>query len=292
MTEETKMSDNPLAAYFRGADVHQMLPTQGQFFDENEIELAINGEVAVLPMTAADEIILKNPDALLNGDALERLFKSCVPAIKAPRKISVPDMDVLLLAIKLASYGDTLEISTTCPNCKTESSFETSIRGILSDITLVKDEDTLVRIDDDMVVYLKPYDFESKTKLDLAAFEEAKLLQHLLSMDADDEEKAKLFNESFEKIAELNLDLLSHCIRHIQIPNKADAGKTIMVSDQKHIREFIRNADKNKIKKINEKLAHLSKSGVNRDIDVQCSNEECKHEWTTQMTFDAAHFFA
>lgn len=279
------MSDNPLAAYFRGADVHQMLPSQGQFFAEGEIDLAINGEVAVLPMTAADEIILKNPDALLNGDALERLFKSCVPAIKAPRKISVPDMDVLLLAIKLASYGDTLEINVTCPKCKDDFSFDTSIRGILAQVSLVKDEDTVVRVTDEMVVYLRPYDFESKTKLDLAAFEEAKLLQHLLSMDASDEEKAKLFNESFEKIAELNLDLLSTCIRYIQIPDQ-------QVANPEFIREFVRNSDKNLIKKITAKLVELSKSGIDREVEVQCPKEECGHEWKTQMTFDPAHFFA
>jgi hypothetical protein len=279
------MSDNPLAAYFRGADVHQTLPTQGQFFDEGEIELAINGEVAILPMTAADEIVLKNPDALLNGDALERLFKSCVPAIKAPRKISVPDMDVLLLAIKLASYGDTLEISVRCPKCKEEFTYDTSIRGFLAEISMVKEEDTLVRVTDDMVVYLRPYDFEAKTKLDLAAFEEAKLLQHLLTLDASDEEKAKLFNESFEKIAELNLDLLSHCIRYIQIPDQ-------IVDNPGYIREFVKNSDKNLVKKISDKLGDLSKSGVNREMEVVCPKEDCGHVWTTEMTFDPAHFFA
>lgn len=279
------MSDNPLAAYFRGADVHQVLPSKGQFFDKGEIELAINGEVAVMPMTAADEIILKNPDALLNGDALERLFKSCVPAIKAPRKISVPDMDVLLLAIKLASYGDGLEISLKCPECQEEFSFETSIRGILAGIKMVDDEDVVVRVNDDMVVYIRPYDFESKTKLDLAAFEEAKLLQHLLTLEASDEEKAKLFNESFEKIAELNLDLLSHCIRYIQIPSQT-------VDNPDYIREFVRNSDKRLIKKISDKLKELSKSGINREISVACPKEGCGHEWTTEMTFDPAHFFA
>lgn len=285
------MSDNPLSAYFRGAEIHQALPTQGKFFEKGEIDLAINGEVAVLAMTAADEIILKNPDALLNGDALERLFRSCVPAIKAPRKISVPDMDVLLLAIKLASYGDALEISVTCPKCKTESSFDISIRGILSSIEMVKEEDTVARIKDDVIVYLRPYDFESKTKLDLAAFEESKLLQHLLGMEASDEEKAKLFNESFAKIAELNLDLLSHCIRHVQIPDPNKPGQTLQVNNEEHIREFVRNTSKNLIKKITTKLGLLSKSGVEREIDVKCSNEECNHEWKSQMTFDPSHFF-
>lgn len=279
------MSNNPLAAYFRGADVHQTLPTQGQFFDQGEIDQAINGEVAVMPMTAADEIILKNPDALLNGDALERLFKSCVPSIHAPRKISVPDMDVLLLAIKLASYGDVLEVNVRCPQCKEEFSYETSIRGMLAEIKLVGEEDAVVRVSDDMVVYLRPYDFEAKTKLDLAAFEEAKLLQHLLNLDASDEEKAKMFNESFEKIAELNLDLLSHCIRKIQIPDQ-------MVDNAQHIREFVRNSNKNLIRKVQEQLKLLSQSGINREVEVECPKEECKHVWTTEMTFDPAHFFA
>ena len=279
------MSDNPLAAYFRGADVHQTLPSQGAFFKKDEITLAINGEVAVLPMTAADEIILKNPDALLNGDALERLFKSCVPAIKTPRKISVPDMDVLLLAIKLASYGDNLEISVKCPECKEEFTFDTSIRGILGAITLIQEEDTVVRVSDDMVVYLRPYDFEAKTKLDLAAFEEAKMLQHLLALDATDEEKAKIFNESWEKTAELNLDLLSYCIQRIQIPDQ-------MVEDPEFIREFIRNSHKDLVKKISDKLRDLSRSGVNREVGVVCPKEDCQHEWTSEMTFDPAHFFA
>jgi hypothetical protein len=268
------MSHNPLSVYFRGADVHQMLPTRGQFFDAGEIDLAINGEVAILPMTAADEIILKNPDALLNGDALERLFRSCIPA-----------MDVLLLGIKLASFGDSLEINTTCPECGHQATMETSIRGLLNEITMVRDEDTMVRLNDEMVVYLRPYDFEAKTKLDLAAFEEAKLLQHLLTLEASDEDKTRLFNESWSKIAELNLDLLSHCIRSISIPGQE-------VRDPQHIREFIGNSHKNVARDINARLKSLSGSGVNRRLEVQCAKESCQHQWETEMTFDPAHFFA
>ena len=181
---------NPLAQYFRTPGVHQMLPTRGRFFEEGEIELAINGEVAVLPMTAGDEIVLKNPDALLNGDALERLFKSCVPAIKNPRHISVADMDVLLLAIKLSSFGDSLEINVTCPECKKEMDTETSIRSLLSEVKEIKEEDTVVRLADDIVAYLRPYNFESKTILDLATFEETKIVQYLLDTDMKDTDKA------------------------------------------------------------------------------------------------------
>jgi hypothetical protein len=285
-------STNPLAGYFRGADVHQELPTRGAFFEPGEIDLAINGEVAVLPMTASDEIILKNPDALLNGDALERLFSSCVPAIKVPRKISVPDMDVLLLAIKLASYGDDLDIQVICPKCQKDFTVTTSIRHILSEIKMLEEQDTVVRVNDNMVVYLRPYDFTAKTKLDLSAFEESKLLQHLLSTDAPDEEKSKLFNKSYEKVAELNLDLLSHCIRYVEIPDPLNKERTIRVDNEDHIRDFVRNSDKRNIKKIQEQLKLVSQSGINRNIEVTCPNSKCKHGWSTEMTFDPSHFFA
>lgn len=276
---------NPLARYCRAATVHQALPTSGQFFEEGEIDLALNGEVAILPMTASDEIILKNPDALLNGEALERLFKSCVPAIKNPRHISVPDMDVLLLAIKLASYGDNLEVNVTCPECENEFSTETSIRGLLSAIAPVKDEDTVLRVNDTMVINLKPYDFESKTILDIKTFQETKALQYLTDTELTEDERQSKFNSAFERMAELNLDLLSHCVKSITIPENK-------VTDQQFISEFIQNTDRATIQKITDKLKSLSESGIPKTLEVECPKEECKHKWTAGMIFDASRFFA
>ena len=277
-------STNPLAQYFRTPGVHQVLPTQGRYFPAGEIDLAINGEVAVLPMTAGDEIVLKNPDALLNGDALERLFKSCVPAIKNPRNISVADMDVLLLAIKLASFGDSLEVNVVCPKCKKEMSVDTSIRTLLSEIKTIPIEEAVVRIDDNLVVYLQPYNFESKTILDLATFEETKIVQHLLDADIADADKAKIFNRSFEKIADLNLDLIAKCIVRICIPG-------VEVTDEDNIKEYVRNTDKNVVKLIRDQLTKLSDNGIDKEFDVTCANEECNHEWKTPMVFDPSHFF-
>lgn len=288
---------NPLEDYFRTPEIQQVLPTGGRFFKPGEIDQAINGEVAVYPMTASDDIIVKNPDALLNGDAVERLIRSCVPAIKDPRQVSVPDLDVLILAIRKSSSGDELPVNVKCPKCKNEFSFSTSIQSLLDTAKTITEEDCVVRLNAEVVAYLKPYDFYCKTKLDLAAFEEAKLLQHLLNMDATDEEKATLFNQSFEKIAELNLDLVSHCVRSIQIPSGP-------VEDQVFIREFIRKANKKMIRKIQDGIKHLSSLGIDRKVQVKCPGqittkddqgndlvEECGNEWESELVFDPANFF-
>lgn len=275
---------NPLAAYFRTPAVQQALPTGGQFFTDKP-DTAINGEFAVYPMTAADEIVLKNPDALLNGDALERLFKSCVPGIKNPREISVPDLDVLLLATKLASYGDALEVNLKCPKCQNEFSTETSIRGILATMVSLDPNDTVLRLNDELVVKLRPYDFECKTILDLKTFEESKMFEYLMSEEMDDLEKQRKFNKAYERMAELNLDLLSRTIVSVTTPH----GE---VTQREFIEPFIKNTNRADIKLISDQLKRLSDAGVSRDLEAQCPKEDCKHIWTTSLIFDAAHFFA
>ena len=70
------MTENPLLKYFRKPAIYVSLPTKGNF--NPEIEQTIIDEVGVLPMTAIDEIALRNPDALLNGEAMISLMKSCV----------------------------------------------------------------------------------------------------------------------------------------------------------------------------------------------------------------------
>lgn len=278
-------NQNPLASYFRTVGMHVMLPSGGRFFNEGEIELSINGEVAVLPMTSADELILKNPDSLLNGHAIEKLLQSCVPSIKSPRRIPTQDMDVLLLAIKACSYGDKLEITAKCPKCQHESSFELSVRHLLSTAKPLP-ESNEARISDEIVAYVKPYDFEAKTILDLAAFEETKLAQFIVTnQNISERERIQRFNESFDKIAGLNLDLLARCVTKIIVPGNE-------VTDQQYIREYIRNAPKDAVKKIQDAIKAFSECGVDKKIEAVCSSEKCGHKWETDLVFDPSHFFA
>lgn len=278
-------NQNPLAKYFRSPGMHISLPSKGRYFGEGELETSLNGELAVLPMTAADEITLKNPDALLNGAALVKLFESCVPGIKAPMKISIPDMDLILLAIKKASFGDELPVSATCPECETKVELEVSITGIIETAKPLPETND-VRINDEVVATLKPYDFESKTILDMAAFEERQLYRYLVgNEEMDDRERGRLFNASFEKFAGLNLDMLAKCVLKVTTPEG-------VVTDFEFIKEFIRNLDKLSVDKIKNGILEFSKAGIDNTLEVECPNEECKHKWTTDLIFDPAHFFA
>ena len=95
---------NPLQKYFRTPAIYVKLPSGGRGYPAGTIDMPENGELPVYPMTAMDEVLARTPDALYNGSATVDVFKSCVPNIKEPWNILQSDVDLLLLAIRIASY--------------------------------------------------------------------------------------------------------------------------------------------------------------------------------------------
>ena len=56
---------NPLSAYFRAPKMYTTIPSGGRFYGPEILESTDNNEYPVFPMTTKDELMLKNPDALL-----------------------------------------------------------------------------------------------------------------------------------------------------------------------------------------------------------------------------------
>ena len=108
---------NPLSAYFRAPKLYTQIPSGGKYYTPDIVEMPDTGELPVFAMTSKDEMIMKNPDALLNGEAVVQVLQSCIPNIKNARKVLSSDVDVLLIAIQGATYGDDIEVSAECPKC-------------------------------------------------------------------------------------------------------------------------------------------------------------------------------
>lgn len=277
------MSNNPLAGYFRMPGMHITLPTEGKFNDPSIFSTAMNGELEVFPMTATDELYTKNADALFNGTAVEKIIKSCVPGISNPRVLPGNDVDYILLCVKKVTYGDELKLNCTCPKCKEEHTFTCDIDEVLSRVTPFEDNYS-VRVNDDLVINLKPYDYESSTKLNLAAFEEANLIRGIVNIELTEQERTQLFAASFEKIASLNIALLENCVKSIVTPQA-------VVTDRGHIKEYMLNTTKDVVKKINDKMVEIGKCGLDKSVEIVCPNEKCGHTWSTETIFDPSHFF-
>ena len=98
-------SQNPLKKYFRQPKIYLRLPSKGNFYPKGVLDFPESGEIPVYAMTARDELIIKTPDALINGESTVEVIKSCIPNIKDPWKMPNIDTDAILIAIRIAKIG-------------------------------------------------------------------------------------------------------------------------------------------------------------------------------------------
>lgn len=273
------MSNNPLHKFFRKPKIYVSLPGQHRYSDDI-IEFTDNGELPVYPMTGADEIIMKNPDGLLNGESLVSVIKSCVPAVKNPKKLLTNDLDVLVTAIRYATYGDDIEVQLKCPSCEATNNFKIDISDSLAVIQKLEDE--YVVSDNGLDIHLKPYTFKESIAGLHVQFEQSKIIKAMASSEMTDAQRSELMTETFIKAAQVNENLLVDAIDRIV----TDDGHVVI--DRNHIKEFIKNAESLLIDKIEEMIKNISSVGIDKEKHVSCPG--CHHEWDTTIDFNPVNF--
>ena len=174
-------NQNPLAGYFRSPKLYTKVPSQGKFYNNDEIDFPENGELAIFPMTAKDEMIMKNPDALLNGESVAQVIASCVPAVKKPRALISNDVDPLLIAIQGATYGDEVNVSGTCPECEEAIESVASIEMALDTMSIVS-ETYQHKTESGLTIDIRPFTYESSVKAGIANFKTTRSLQGIQNM--------------------------------------------------------------------------------------------------------------
>ena len=283
----SNIEQNPLRKFFRQPKIHIPLPSKGKFYPEGSLELPETGEIPIFAMTAKDELVMKTPDALLNGQATVDVIKSCVPAIIDPWKMPTLDLDALLIAIRIATYGEKMEITSAVPGISETRKFEIDLRQILNKLVTATYAPSVKM--GELTVYTRPLTYKEFTKTSLATFEEQRVFAIINDDTLDDDEKLDKFNNSFVKLTNLTVETMNKSIWKIQI------GDT-EVTNLSHIQEFMQNSDKDVYSFITE---HLDQQRVNFQIEplkATASQEDIKlgastEEWEIPITFDQSNFF-
>ena len=277
-----EMTQNPLSKYFRKPEIYIKLPTSGRF--NPEFSQTILDEVGVMPMTAIDEITIKNPDALLNGEALLSVIKSCVPDIPDPNNMCNIDVEALYLAIQYATYGEELTHTHECKSCKEKSDFNIDINYVLNRFP---DIDKIEPIQfDELTIHIRPPTVKSMSKLALIELEQKKIVQSFtvaLEEDVKETEMARRFYAGFKKIAEYNVDMLASAIQKIETPDG-------VVDDYDTICEFLDNVPTKLVDKVNEKIKVVShKPDDASKFEFTCP--ECEHKDEVVLEVNPVNFF-
>jgi len=284
---------NPLSKYFRQPKLYIQLPSQGNFYRNGSIEYPENGEIAVYSMTAKDELIFKTPDALLNGQATVDVIQSCIPAIKDAWAMPSVDLDVCLIAIRLATYGEMMTLSIKTPVTGEEKDMQVNLRELLDSFAHIGYSNTVML--PEMTVKLRPLTYREFTQGALRTFEEQRIFSLVNDEKMAEEEKLQAFTNSFAKLTELTVDMMCKGIVSIQLNQDDNDGEPIIVSDQKHIFDFIKNADKQFFNQIQKHLEGEKEKFQIKPLTAEASPEEIEKgvpaTYEVPITFDNSNFF-
>ncbi len=279
---EPNVQSNPLTQYFRQFKLWIKLPSGITYYEPDAIQFTDKGEVGIYPMTGKDELALKNPDALLNGEALVEVIRSCVPAIKNPRILLTNDIDALITAIRYATFDDSLETALTCPKCNHDNVFKLDLAFAIDNMQYLE-PDYVVNLESGISVFVKPYTFPDLLKGLHSQFEQNKLSRSLENQSLSDEERTSIFGKAFKELSLLTYQLMVNSITKV-----VDESKNVNVTNKQHIEEFLFNIDKHSVDKISDLVKEINQIGIKRTFTAKC--EKCSNEWENEIDFNPVNF--
>ena len=225
--------------------------------------------------------MLRTPDALMNGQGVVSVIESCVPAITNAWAMPSIDMDAILIAIRIATYGEGMDIDSTCPQCNHENRHRLDLNPILLRVRSPDFSET-VSIDE-LIIKLKPLNYMQSNRSNINSFEEQKIIQLINDDDVDGEVKKFQLDQHLKNVVNNSIAQLTDSTESI---TTSDGEK---VTDKNFIAEFYTNASNATIKAVQQKLRDFAEVAGLPPARVQC--EECSHDYNVAVTFDYANFF-
>ena len=279
---------NPLNRYYRQPAVYVRLPSKGAYYDDSVFEKTVTGEVPILPMTAKDEMTFKTPDALINGQATVDVIRSCVPNIKDPWKLVNYDLDTVLLGIRIATYGESMDINATVPVINEQITQAVSLPTLLDTIANIQLRDSFTT-KGNFTIKVKPLTYKEITDVQVKTYNEQKTVVTVRNSQLTEEEKTVRYNETYKNLNDLNYLVLSDSIVSIKTPDGTE------VTDQTQIKEFLNNTGSTLVNEIQEGVLSLRSQAQIKPLRMQSTEEQIKKgapaNYEIPLTFDNANFF-
>jgi len=176
-----------------------------------------------------------------------------------------------------------MDMTVTCPHCKSVQDYTLDLRTVI-DKFVSPDYSKGLQIGD-LEIYFRPLNYHEVNDAAKVQFEQQKTLQILETQEgATEEDKLTAMSQSLQKITELSMDAIAHSIALIKIDGQP-------VTDPEHIKEFMTNANRDVFNRIRDHLTGVRENSEMKPLNLTCSDEECKKEYTQPFTMDMSNFF-
>ena len=248
MTSQAKVNSNPLSGFMRQPKIYIKLPSGGEYWSKGSLDISETGEDPVYSMTAKDEMMLKIPDALISGQAIVDVVQHCMPNIKNAWAIPSLDLDVILIALRIATYGEKMNVPLNITDVDFE--YEVDLRYVMSNLMDQIGWQDAVQISPDLVVYVKPISYKVLSASAVKTFETQRIIQVASDTEMSAEDKQAAFTSAVDNLNELTIGLITNSIYKID----SSSGTT---EEIRYIKEFMDNADKEIFDKIKTHIETL-----------------------------------
>jgi len=278
---------NPLSAYFRQPQIYIKLPSGGKYWPQGALDMGDSEELAVYAMTAKDEMLMNTPDALLNGEATVSVIQSCIPQIKNAWQMPMIDTDTVLIAIRIASYGESMDISTNVPKINKPYELKVDLRMLMDQI-IKGDFQEWLQLSNGLHVKLNPLTYRQQSNVALKAFEEQSLMRSVEDSKLSSGQKREKYTSILANLTNLNFENILAAIKCVKTPD----GE---VDNPEYIEQFVTNIDYklgDEIRKHVEKYATLgSVPPVTVQTPAELVKEGAPAQYQVPISLDNSNFF-
>jgi len=278
---------NPLTQYMRQPKIYITLPSKGNYWPEGSLELTETGEFPIYSMTARDELLFKTPDALMNGQALVDVIESCMPNVKNAWDMPTIDLDTVLIAIRLATYGEYMNFVYKVPVVNEEEEYQIDLKVLIAQQQNNYWIDQVV-INPDFIIFVKPLTLRHMTKNSIKNFENNRIFSLVNDDSLSDEQKLEMFNQSFANLAKATIELIAENIYKILTPDSE-------VTDKDFILEFVNNSDKEIFKTVKDHLQEMKNNNDLKPMEFSTTAEQQSNgaplTFSVPINFNNSDFF-
>lgn len=257
------MNSNPLTGYFRSPALYISLPSAGKFYAESAIEKTDNGLYPVFPMSSADDLAFRAAVALENSSAaLVGIVQSCVPNIKNGWAMPAVDIDKVLTAVRIATYGSTLVAGCKCPECENQDQITVNLQSLMDQIASPDFDSPMVY--NDLKIYFTPMTYQQLNQNGVIHVSETSIVDLLADETIDDQAKLDQISIIVKQVNELTVVAVAKNIQKVQTPETE-------VTDRQHIIEWLKNCDQATFSAVKNYILKLKSTCELRPLSVTCS---------------------
>jgi len=287
---------NPLVdeLYEMGAipSVEIALPTMAAFYPKDKVlkKDADPANISIGPLSMLEESAILDPMLLISGRAITRLINHIAVQVDNPQELCEVDVQAMLIACRMASYGNELVLEHVCPHCENTNTIQIDLSEHIqrfSPYTTEELNEFNIETSIGQIVSLKPISYEDAVNLTISSIKtniDAEEFENISDKEMLSTKYIEAYKKQFEKVLSTNVDAMTSTIYYVT----TKSGKK--VTDRSKIQEWIAtlppvdiNLITERVKKINEDIQERSK------LELTC--QSCKKNDIIYVELDPQKLF-